>query len=668
MRLLLYPFASYLIFRYTYRLNLEAEQNYVAVDPWCLKNGISIGETLTQWELQEMAVFIIHITCSFLAYSFSWLACFTTLHKYGLALPVLLATPASLVVYVSMTYLEADVGFKMDKIFDFPVGDTNAHLWLILAFFFATFLWMGQCMINTYRLWTTKNAILASDKDMFVRPYYSSILLEQYLILNRPRPDLENKNKETKTNDSKVFICSTMFRENATEMKQLLLSLRRVAVFYKKARNDTSDSRNGTKFESHIFLDNGCNGTEILQFGVQLLSLIPDTLGVDTFKHAERYETPYGCCFKWTIEKDKPKDETDKTGMPFTVHFKDNRKVKNKKRWSQVMYMNYVIDYRRKKETLDLSNTFILTTDADIDFKAKSAVVLLDMLARDPHVGAVSARTHPKGSGLVYWYQVFDYAVGHWLQKPAEHILGCVLCCPGCFSIFRCSALKQCLEKYSEEVTSAFDFLIKDMGEDRWLCTLLVENSWRLEYCAISNDETFCPVDFDEFFKQRRRWIPSTIANLWLLVKLSRKITRKNKSINFLFILYQILIILSTVIAPATVILIISACLAEIHDINQIALISSLLAVSVLYGLACLFTNQRTQLDFAKLLTLFFAILMVAVVVGLLKGVVDDIQSLFVNKTMDNVFRLPVDASTFYSGFFALIFPITAILHYREWW
>ena len=138
-----------------------------------------------------------------------------------------------------------------------------------------------------------------------------------------------------------------------------------------------------------------------------------------------------------------------------------------------------------------------------VNFEAKSAVVLLDMLARDPHVGAVSSRTHPKGSGLLYWYQLFDYAVGHWLQKPAEHILGSVLCCPGCFSMFRCSALKDCLKTYSEEVTYAFDFLTKDMGEDRWLCTLLIEKNWRLEYCAISSDETFCPVDFDEFFKQR---------------------------------------------------------------------------------------------------------------------------------------------------------------------
>jgi chitin synthase len=68
-------------------------------------------------------------------------------------------------------------------------------------------------------------------------------------------------------------------------------------------------------------------------------------------------------------------------------------------------------------------------------------------------------------------------------------------------------------------------FLTKDMGEDRWLCTLLVlagelpvcwflwfmiltplsaPSGWRLDYCATSYDETHCPLDFDEFWNQRR--------------------------------------------------------------------------------------------------------------------------------------------------------------------
>ncbi len=56
----------------------------------------------------------------------------------------------------------------------------------------------------------------------------------------------------------------------------------------------------------------------------------------------------------------------------------------------------------------------------------------------------------------------------------ANHILGSVLCCPGCFSVYRVAALRDVLATYATEVDNAKEFLHKDMGEDRWLCTLLV--------------------------------------------------------------------------------------------------------------------------------------------------------------------------------------------------
>ena len=43
--------------------------------------------------------------------------------------------------------------------------------------------------------------------------------------------------------------------------------------------------------------------------------------------------------------------------------------------------------------------------------------------------------------GPMVWYQKFEYAVSHWLQKAAEDMIGCVLCSPGCFSLFRGASL-----------------------------------------------------------------------------------------------------------------------------------------------------------------------------------------------------------------------------------
>ena len=67
--------------------------------------------------------------------------------------------------------------------------------------------------------------------------------------------------------------------------------------------------------------------------------------------------------------------------------------------------------------TVTDENTYILTTDADVRFTHESVEALLDLMARDPTVGAVCGRTHPLGVGPIVWYQVFDYAIGHWFQK-----------------------------------------------------------------------------------------------------------------------------------------------------------------------------------------------------------------------------------------------------------
>ncbi|KAH3826732.1 hypothetical protein DPMN_128642 [Dreissena polymorpha] len=51
-------------------------------------------------------------------------------------------------------------------------------------------------------------------------------------------------------------------------------------------------------------------------------------------------------------------------------------------------------------------------------------------------------------------------------------------------------------------------------GEDRWLCTLLLQQGYRIEYCAAADALTYAPEGFDEFYNQRRRWSPSTMANI----------------------------------------------------------------------------------------------------------------------------------------------------------
>lgn len=649
----------------------------------------SVLEKDFKWSSDNLLLFLMQIVTSFFGYLFAWIACIMTLWRLGFALPLLLSTPLYIIIITLHSYLSPLS----------PNGkflQNSSHMsFVALGFWFV--IYIGLLLGIACFLCTKKNLILAQDKDMFINPHYDSVFLEQYLALNRQVNKYPNTNLESPLDDKinsprAIFICSTMFRETVREMSQMLKSIKRVSIWHASQQRSAGDRAD--MIESHIFFDAALNGSQLTHYPLQLLSLVNDCLGVN-LSQCRRRVMPYGESMTWDVGESK---------MKFTVHLKDNFKVKNKKRWSQVMYMNYVINHRiqisqkepDEKYRLQQENTFILTTDADIYFTADSAMVLLDSLASNSKVGAVCARTHPKGSGPMYWYQVFDYAIGHWFVKSAEHIFGCVLCCPGCFSVFRCSALNQVLREYSSEVKGAFDFLTKDMGEDRWLCTLLIQKGWRLEYCAISNNHTYCPESFDEFYKQRRRWVPSTMANILLLISKVKDITKTSNTVSMLFIILQAIVAFSTIISPASVIILIATGLQGAYHISYsgvLITIITLTLLSVLYGLVCLFTSQKTQLDIAKVLTFVFAILMAVVAIGIVKEIIFEIFPVDETVARHNIINypncivakgnqdtaeantsalslavcIPTSPSTWYIALFGITFFVAAILHLREW-
>ena len=68
------------------------------------------------------------------------------------------------------------------------------------------------------------------------------------------------------------------------------------------------------------------------------------------------------------------------------------------------------------KPTVPLDdNTYILATDADMEFNADSVHSLLDLCNHDNRVGGACGRTHPIGRriGPMVWYQKFEYAKGN---------------------------------------------------------------------------------------------------------------------------------------------------------------------------------------------------------------------------------------------------------------
>ena len=44
-------------------------------------------------------------------------------------------------------------------------------------------------------------------------------------------------------------------------------------------------------------------------------------------------------------------------------------------------------------------------------------------------------------------------------------MLGTVLCCPGCFSLYRCEALRDVLKELATLAKGPFEYLSKDLGK-----------------------------------------------------------------------------------------------------------------------------------------------------------------------------------------------------------
>ncbi|KAK6184985.1 hypothetical protein SNE40_007319 [Patella caerulea] len=591
---------------------------------------------------------VLNLSTSLIGYGLAFMALHVCMQKGAFILPVLLF------------YLLSPILLMLNDSckFFFPQADARCYPndQLPLLIISTVFLFMAIVLYSVQLL--SKDIVLQKESKLFWTPTYNGMLLDQCLMLNKRNVE---ENSEDIVNKTRVYICTTMYRETAEEMKILLESMYRVNL---------SQMEGSRFFESHIIFDGGIRNRSLTSFALQLIGLLEPTLGISP-ADGTKVITPYGMKLSWRLPS-----ERGKQSMALSLHLKDNLKVKNKKRWSQVMYMSFVLDFLMG-DAVD-EECFILTTDADVKFTPDSVEALLDLMLRDKSVGAVCARTHPMGSGPVVWYQIFDYAIGHWFQKAAEHVLGSVLCAPGCFSVYRCTSLKDVLPEYATTVEHADDFLTKDMGEDRWLCTLLVQSGWRIEYCAAAENSTNCPSDFDEFYKQRRRWIASTIANLMLILRKWYLITSFNHRVSILFIIYQGALLLSTLIGPSTIVLLVSGGLAYSWNTDVVTSMVLQLLTSIVFVGICLKATSTVQLQAAKVLTFVYAVIMTAVFVGTLEQIVQDLNN-FREPVSDNnttsttvsppqaiSVDIPVSVTTIYLGSLIAIFVITALVHLQE--
>ncbi|XP_058486347.1 chitin synthase 1 isoform X1 [Solea solea] len=694
----------YLVYHWLIQKSIEWSDFNLNEDDWRL---LQIG----------LGLFFLQAFCSAACHWFGVVACKIHAVKMSFAMPVCCTGPAVLLVgmIIFITQVEELEGASHGSLTEFCESlvfirneDTTPVIILeisrsicrtslnsyYLQWPFSMLALEGVCMwlgfiSCTYYVWKIKVQRIERTSQLFVRRLYESAFIDLSLLLNTKmkvsRAQTNESNDEMQ--NSVIYLCATMWHETYDEMLAILTSMFRLDRY----RGDPKEKHNDCfDFECHIYVDDAFmteKGTEkrlVNSYVEDLIHVVVEVYRVFTNKEPDDVsiiETPYGGRLIVVMPD----------GNMLFIHLKDKCLIRNKKRWSQIMYLYYLLGWKgyivknpsripnhnnpckshlisadgesflmpqynhdNKRRFISDDNTYLLALDGDTDFQPKAVILLVDRLRMYENVGAACGRIHPTGMGPMVWYQKFEYAVGHWLQKTSEHVFGCVLCSPGCFSLFRGSALMDdnVLKRYTTTATRAAQYVQYDQGEDRWLCTLLLQQGWRVEYNAASDAYTNSPQEFKEFYNQRRRWGPSTLANTLDLLHSGQETVKKNTSISRIYIFYQMFAVGSSILGPASVTLMIASAFQFVLKLEGTISIAIASIPPVLYIIVCFVANSNNQITIAALMSVMYAFLMTASLFSIIGDMV--VEGTFLTPT--GVFLVSM----------AIMYVVTAILHPKE--
>ncbi|KAF7684261.1 Chitin synthase 1 [Astathelohania contejeani] len=225
----------------------------------------------------------------------------------------------------------------------------------------------------------------------------------------------------------------------------------------------------------------------------------------------------------------------------------------------------------------------ILMVDADTIVRPDALTYMVGAFERDNKIMGMCGETKimNKAESWVTMIQVFEYYISHHLSKSFESVFGGVTCLPGCFCMYRIKSVSKVGDKSiitpilaNTSILNAYSVYetptlhMKNLlllGEDRYLTTLLLKTFHRrkLIFLPAAKCETFVPAKFSVLLSQRRRWINSTVHNLFELVLVDRLCGTFCCSMQFVVAMELI----GTLVLPAaiifTAVLIISSILIE---------------------------------------------------------------------------------------------------------
>lgn len=212
----------------------------------------------------------------------------------------------------------------------------------------------------------------------------------------------------------------------------------------------------------------------------------------------------------------------------------------------------------KQHNLIDYQHMLILDCDTEIEYN--SLLKLLNYFKNNKNCIAVCGQTIVKNKydSMITMVQSFEYFISHLLLKTFEHITYNIFVLSGCFTLIKLVdndkpvINKNIIDKYTETGDSLYEKNLLEIGEDRYLTTLMLQEYPDNNIAYISDAECFTnvPTNLNVLIDQRRRWTNSLITCLFLLfLKPPKQSFYDNcKMYNIIFIELFIIFILPLVI------------------------------------------------------------------------------------------------------------------------
>lgn len=273
--------------------------------------------------------------------------------------------------------------------------------------------------------------------------------------------------------------------------------------------------------------------------------------------------------------------------------------------------------YRHMDELIGIDPNhydFVMMVDADTEVRPDSMTCLVSSCMADDRVMGICGETRisNEGATFVTMIQVYEYFISHNLTKAFESLFGAVTCLPGCFCMYRIRSSVESgniplvikssvLDAYSKSnLQTLHEKNLLFLGEDRYLTTLMLRNfpGFQLKYTKDASCRTIVPETWSALLSQRRRWINSTIHNLYELLSISGLFLFCCQSLRF-FVLVDLF---GTLVMPASVIYLVYLVYQTI--LNKSAPAISLLLILAIYGIQAITFLHRKQWQYIGWLAL----------------------------------------------------------------